>query len=101
MTTMSLTKINFNDLMLLEQLRIERLRSFFAQSLLYCIIRCSHKTLIIRCSEALNIDADLSDLKELCNYVWLILGVEAITLDFAQSGIYRTEICDLHPKTSG
>lgn len=66
---MPLTKINFDDLMLLEQLRIERLCSFFAQSLLHCIIhRCHNKTLMVHCSEAAIVDAVLSDLEELCDY---------------------------------
>ena len=96
-TIMSLTTINFEDLKLLEQFRIERLYSLFAQSLSHCIIHRDHyNTLMVHCSEASIVDAVLSDLEELCSYAWLILGVEEIVLYFAQEEIYRTEICDVH-----
>ncbi|MGV0028246.1 hypothetical protein [Phormidesmis priestleyi] len=97
---MSLTEINIDDLMLLEQHRINRLRGFFAQSLLHCIIYCDrHKTLIVHCLKASIVDAVLSDLEDLCNYARLILGVDAIALYFAQEEICRTEICDVYQKT--
>jgi hypothetical protein len=93
-TTISLTTINLDDLKLLEQFRIERLHSFFAQSLSHCIIHRDHyKTLMVHCSEASIVDAVLSDLEELCDYACLILGVESIAQYFAQEEIYRTEIC--------
>jgi hypothetical protein len=95
MAAMSLIRVNLDDLMLLEQHRIERLCSFFAESLSHCIVVCDrHKTLRVHCSEAA-VDIILSDLKDLCNYAWLILGVEAIVLYFAQEEICRAEICNI------
>jgi len=102
MTAMLLTNINLDDVKLLDQLRLKRLRSFFAQSLLHCAIRRDRdQTLIVHCLEASIIDAVLSDLEELCDYAWLILGVEAIALYFAQEEICRTKIFAVHQKSIG
>jgi hypothetical protein len=89
---MSLTEMTFDDRMRLEQFRNERLRSFFAQSLLHCVFRRKHHNmLIIHCPDAWMVDSILTDLEELCDYAWLILGVEAIALYFAQEEICRVE----------
>jgi hypothetical protein len=102
MIAMSLTEMTFDDRMRLEQFRTERLRSFFAQSLLHCVFRRSrHNTLIVHCLEAWVVDSLLTDLEELCDYAWLILGVEAIALYFAQEEICRVEHCRVHRTSSG
>nr|RNJ66168.1 MAG: hypothetical protein EDM05_27145 [Leptolyngbya sp. IPPAS B-1204] len=90
MIAMALTEMTFDDLMRLEQFRNERLRSFFAESLLHCVFRRDgHKVLLIYCPEAWIVDKLLTDLEELCDYAWLILGSEAIALYFAQEEICR------------
>jgi hypothetical protein len=92
---MSPTEMTFDDLVRLEQLRVERLRSFFAQSLLHCVFRRDcHRGLIIHCPEAWIVDKLLMDFEELCDYAWLILGVEAIALYFAQTEICRIKHCN-------
>lgn len=74
MINLSLTEINIDDLLLLDQLRVERLRHFFSESLLHCVIRLDcNQTLIIDCPEASIVDTVLSDLEELCDYTWRIL----------------------------
>lgn len=99
---MSLTEITFNDRMRLEQFRNERLRSFFAQSLLHCVFhRGRHKALIIHCPEAWMVNSLLTDLEELCDYAWLILGVEAISLYFAQKEVCRVEQHRVQRASSG
>ena len=97
---MSLTEMTFDDLMLLEQFRNERLRSFFAQSLLSCSFqRDRYKTLIIHCPEAWIVDNLLTELEELCDYAGLILGVEAIALFFIQEEVYRVKYCRVRSAT--
>ena len=97
---MALTEMTFDDLMLLEQLRHERLRSFFAQSLSSCTFcRDRYKTLIIHCPEAWIVDNLLTELEELCDYAWLILGVESIALYFIQEEVYRTKPCRVRGNT--
>ncbi|MFB2967528.1 hypothetical protein ACE1CD_01015 [Aerosakkonema sp. BLCC-F183] len=96
------TEMTFDDIMRLEQFRNERLRSFFAQNLLHCVFRRGrHKTLIVHCPEAWMVDSLLTDLEELCDYAWLILGVEAIALYFAQEEICRVEHYRVHRASSG
>lgn len=90
--TMSLPEMTFDDRIRLSQLRNERLRSFFAQSLLDCVFyRNHHNMLIVHCPKASMLDSILSDLEDLCDYAWLILGVEAIALYFAQEEICCVE----------
>lgn len=99
---MSLTEMTFDDLKRLEQLRNERLRSFFAESLSHCVFRRDHhKELIVHCPEAWMVDRLLMDLEELSNYAWLILGVEAIALCFAQEEVCRAEHHRVHSTSSG
>jgi len=89
---MLLTEISLDDLMILEQLRIERLRSFFSQSLMQCPIYLDqHNRLTVHCPEPSLIDVLIDDLEELCDYAWLILGVESIVLSFAQEEVYRVD----------
>jgi hypothetical protein len=92
--------MTFDDLMRLGQFRNERLRGFFTQSLVLCTFyRSRHGVLIIHCSKAWMVDRLLTDLEELCDYTWLILGVEAITLYFAQEEICHVEHCRVHSAT--
>lgn len=101
MIAMVSTEMSFDDRIRLSQLRNERLRSFFTQSLLHCVFhRDRHRTLIIHCPEAWMVDSLLTDLKELCDYAWLILGVEAIALYFAQEEICRVEQYRVHHASS-
>ncbi len=89
---MLLTEISLNDLLLLEQLRIERLRGFFSQSLMECPIYLDqHNRLTVHCPEPYLIDMLIGDLEELCDYAWLILGVESIVLLFAHEEVYRVD----------
>lgn len=95
---MSFTEITFDDRMRLEQLQNERLRSFFAQSLLDCMLRrtCCN-TLIIDCPETWIVDVLQSDLEELGNYAWLILGADATALYYVQEEICRIEHHRVYP----
>ena len=87
---MFITEVTLDDLRLLEQLRIERLRSLFAQNLLQCLIYVDHRhRLAIHCPESWIVDTVLMDFEELCDYAWLILGVQTITLFFVQEEIFR------------
>jgi hypothetical protein len=94
---MSLTEMTLDDRMRLERLRNERLRSFFAQELLNCIFRFNrHKVLEIHCPQASTIEALLPNVEELCDYAWLILGVEAVTLYFSWEPIICVEHSNVH-----
>lgn len=92
----------FDDRMRLSQLRKRSLRSCFVQGLLHCVFRHDRrKALLNHCPEAWIVDSLLADLEELCDYAWLILGVEAITLYFAQEEICRVEQHRVHHASPG
>jgi hypothetical protein len=85
---MFIAELTVDDLMLLEQFRIERLRSFFAENLLQCLIYVDlQHRLVINCPEPLIVDILLTDLQDLCDYVWLIIGVKTIAIFFIQEEI--------------
>jgi len=97
MIVMPPVEMTLDDLMLLEQFRIERLCSFFAQSLPKCIVYVDpHDTLTIHCPEPWIVDTLLIELEDLCGHAWLILGVEAIALFFAQEKVFHIGYCRDH-----
>jgi hypothetical protein len=91
---MSLTELNINDLNKLKQLRLERLLHFFTSSLPLCLIQidASNNTLAVYCPHSKVLDELLSDLEDLRNYAWLILGVSEIALYLCQKEILHTNI---------
>ena len=94
MIAMSFTEMNLADLILLERLRVDRLRNFFAESLLKCIIYVDHHNLLtIHCPDPWIVDTLLTDIEDLCDYAWLILGVEAISLFLAKEEIFHVGHC--------
>jgi hypothetical protein len=82
-------ELTVDDWMLLNRFRLDRLRSLFAQSLLQCLVYVDrHHRLVIHCSEPWIVDSLLTELEELCDYAWLILGVKTIVFLFAQEEIF-------------
>jgi hypothetical protein len=89
---MFIAELTVDDLMLLEQFRIERLRSFFAENLLQCLIYLDRQNrLIVHCPEPSIVDTLLTDLQELCDHAWLIVGVKTIAIFFIQEEICRVK----------
>jgi hypothetical protein len=81
------------DLAILEKFRIERLRSFFAQSLLHCRLSLNDlRILTIYCTERTIADNLLNEVEDLGDYAKLVLGAKAITIYFVEAEIYRNEI---------
>jgi hypothetical protein len=94
---MFIAELTVDDLMLLQQFRIERLRSFFAENLLQCLVYVDRQhRLVIHCPEPLIVDTLLTDLQELCDYAWLIIGVKTIAIFFIQEEICRIK----HPSAN-
>lgn len=89
---MFLPELTVDDWMLIEQFQLDRLRSFFAQSLLQCLMYVDRQhRLVIHCPEPLIVDTLLTDLQELCDYAWLIIGVKTIAIFFVQEEICRVK----------
>jgi hypothetical protein len=94
-------ELTINDLNLLEQFRLKRLRGLFSQSLSHCLIHVDcRKTLIVRCSKSKVLDSMLNDLEDLCDYATLILGANEIVIYSVQEEIYRAAIESIwrHPQ---
>jgi len=86
---MLLTEINLYDLVLLRQMQIERLRTFFAESLLLASIYVDQQNiLIIDCADSWDAQSLLSEIEELCEYAWMILGIEILSVCLYQEEIY-------------
>lgn len=90
---MLLTQLTLNDLRLLEHFRIERFRSLFAESLCECMMYIHRDTAIVCCPCWELTDRLRSDIIELGEYTWQILGVRSIALFCGQQEVYRST-CD-------
>lgn len=91
-----LLELTDEDLLILEKQRLERFRSFFSNTLLFCFLHLNPKSkLSIHCSEPWIVDQLLSDLDQLSRYAYLIVGAQRISIYFAQEEVYttRTSTC--------
>lgn len=86
-----LLELTTHDLLLLEQYRLQRFRSFFFSALLSCSLCLdANKTLIIHCLEPEVVDQLLSQIDQLRWYARIVLGVHCLAIQFVQEEIYRT-----------
>lgn len=97
-----LPDLNANDLFILEKHRLERLRSFFLDSLSLCFIFLdSNNSLNIHCPEPWLVDHLLNELNELRWYTWVVVGADTISICYAQEEIFtaptRKTIRSSHP----
>jgi hypothetical protein len=77
---MNFSTITLADLQLLEQLRIDRLRSFCTHSLAQVQIFIDHNVLKIFCPKPSIVNVVLTDIDNLRTYARLILGVDTISV---------------------
>jgi hypothetical protein len=84
-------ELTVEDSLMLEKHRLERLRSFFADTLAKCFLQLDQKNkLTIHCSEPWVVDQLLSEVEQLRWYVWVVVGAQRLSICFAQEEIYRT-----------
>ena len=84
-------ELTTNDLVMLEQYRLQRFRSFFFSTLIASSLCLDEEqTLIIYCLEPQFVDQLLSQIDQLRWYARLILGVSCLAINFVQEEIYRT-----------
>jgi hypothetical protein len=87
-------ELTTDDLLLLEKHRLERLRSFFGDTLRRCFLYVDqHNKLIIHCSEAWIVDQLLDEINELRWYTWIVVGAPNLSLCFYEEEVYRTATC--------
>ncbi len=80
---------NHNDLLTLEQQRIDRFRSSSLRSLLLCFLHLNqNNTLAIHCAEPWIVDQLLHDMEQLCWDAWVIVGASRLSIHYAQEEIY-------------
>ncbi|EKQ67239.1 hypothetical protein OsccyDRAFT_4313 [Leptolyngbyaceae cyanobacterium JSC-12] len=86
-----LLELTSDDLLILEKQRLERFRSFFSETLLFCFLHLDPKCkLSIHCSEPWIVDQLLSDIDQLSRYAHIIVGACRLSICFAQEEIYTT-----------
>ncbi|XHX77947.1 MAG: hypothetical protein RBJ76_26520 [Stenomitos frigidus ULC029] len=84
-------ELTTNDLVALEQYRLQRFRSFFFSTLMSCpLCLDEHQTLIIHCLEPQFVDQLLTQMDQLRWYARIVLGVSCLAVNFVQEEIYRT-----------
>ena len=84
-------ELTTNDLLMLEQYRLQRFRSFFFSALISCpICLDANNTLVIHCLEPELVDRLLSQIDQLRWYARIVLGVHCLAIKFIQEEIYRT-----------
>ncbi len=84
-------ELTTNDLLVLEQYRLQRFRSFFFSTLMSCPIGLDEtNTLIIHCLEPELVDQLLRQIDQLRWYARVVLGVHSLAIKFVQEEIYRT-----------
>ncbi|HEY9655732.1 MAG TPA: hypothetical protein V6C50_09580 [Crinalium sp.] len=93
-------ELTVEDSLVLEKLRLDRLRSCFAETLAECFLHLSqNNTLTIHCSEAWMVDQLLSEVDRLRGAVWIITGAQRLSICFAQEQIYRTSTRQTHKRS--
>ena len=80
--------LNHNDLLTLEQQRMERFRAFSLCSLSCFLHLNQNNTLAIHCAEPWIVDQLLHDIEQLCWDAWVIVGASCLSIHYAQEEIY-------------
>lgn len=84
-------ELTTNDLVTLEQYRLQRFRSFFFSTLVGCPLCLDEdQTLIIHCLDSELVDQLLRQIDQLRQYARIVLGIHCLTIQFVQEEIYRT-----------
>ncbi|MGA7936381.1 MAG: hypothetical protein WCA35_22695 [Kovacikia sp.] len=85
-------ELTADDLLILEQHRLERLRSFFGDTLRLCFLYLDrNNTLAIHCSEPWIVDQLLNEINELRWYSWIVVGAQQLSICFAQEEVHQTQ----------
>lgn len=84
------------DRLILEKLCLERLCTFFPETLPLCAIQIDrHNTLTLYCPEPWVVDQLLNEMEALQWYAWITVGAYHIVVYYADEEICATEICGM------
>jgi hypothetical protein len=79
-----------DDRSILEQHQLERLQSYFVDTLPLCLLHLSSRHLAIHCAEPWMVDQLLYQMDKLRWQVRVILGIKHLSIYYAQEEIYKT-----------
>jgi hypothetical protein len=89
-SSMSL-ELTENDRLISEAYRLERLRSYFGDTLRLCDLQVNKQNrLLIDCSQPWIVDQLMGEMNELRWYAWVTVGVHSVALYFAGVKVYAT-----------
>lgn len=91
-------QLSTQDLALLEDLRLHRLRQRFTKSLGLCALLIESDTLIVHCPEPWIVDRLLSDLERLLKAIWIIAGIKYVSICYAEEEIHRAKTRSLRQR---
>jgi hypothetical protein len=85
-------QLTTQDLSLLEELRLKRLRHVFTKSLGLCALHLEGgNTLVVDCPEPWLVDRLLDDVNRLLKAIWTIVGVKYVSIRYVQEEVYRAK----------
>ncbi len=94
-------KLTAQDLSRLENLRLDRVRQLYSQSLGCCLLRLNRDTLIVHCPEPWLVDQLIDDLDRIVKSIWMTLGVKYVSIRYAREEVYRAKTRGLRSCVKG
>ncbi|PZV11378.1 MAG: hypothetical protein DCF22_14635 [Leptolyngbya sp.] len=88
---------NHNDLLTLEQQRIERFRSSSLRSLSLCFLHLNHNNILaVHCAEPWLVDQLLYEMEQLCWDAWVMVGASRLSIHYAQEEIHSASTLEFN-----
>lgn len=84
-------KFTAQDLSMLEDFRIDRLKQLYAQTFSACQLETRFEALLIHCAEPWCVDQVMEELDRIAKAAWLVLGVKSISVCYADEEICRVK----------
>lgn len=84
-------KFTAQDLSMLEDFRIDRLKQLYPQTLSGCLLETKFDALLVHCSEPWCVDQVMEDLDRIAKAAWVILGVKSLSVCYANEEICRVK----------
>jgi hypothetical protein len=83
-------QLTYNDVQILRQQRIDRLRKVFVKPLGLCRVQLTRRDkLVIHCPEPWIVDALMGDLDRLMEAARIVVGAQSLSICFVGEEIYR------------
>lgn len=84
-------KFTTQDLSLLEDFRLDRLRQLYVQTLSGCALELKFDALLIHCSEPWCVDQIMEELDRIVKAAQIVLGVKSVSICYANEEVYRAK----------